>query len=216
MKDSNVRPGMVAFAAVNMLALFTLAGCGQPDPAGPQWDFVKVDQAGAELAVEISLHPCALDRRTGLLWEARTAATENLPGVFTWYNPDADAHLGFAGVEDGGECGLARCDTDAYVTAANAAGWCGRNDWRMPSRDELLTLVDPARIGQGPTLDPVYFPGTAAGEYWTATTFTMYPQGAWAIDTIYAQDRVDWKTSAKHVKLVSGSKSAVKPKGRGR
>lgn len=216
MKNSNLGPGARAVPAASMLALFALAGCGQPDPAGPQWDFVKVDQAGTELAVEVPAHECALDRRTGLLWEARTAAAGNPPEVYTWYNADPDAHLGFPGVEDGGECGLARCDTEAYVAAANAAAWCGRDDWRMPSRDEFLTLLDPARIGDGPTLDPVYFPGTAAGEYWTGATFTMYPQGAWAIDTIYAQDRVDWKTSAKHVKLVSGSKTAVKPKGRGR
>lgn len=202
-----------------VLALLALAGCGRAPDTGPAWDFVRVGEDGAALdAASEGEHACTLDRRTGLLWEVKSPA----PGprfhdaTFSWYNPDAAEHNSEPGLVGGGECDLERCDTEAYVAAVNAATLCGRADWRMPSRDEALTLLDASRIGHGPALDPRYFPHAVAGEYWTGTTFRMYPQGAWAIDTVYAQDRVDWKASPKRLRLVSGPKDAVKPKRRGK
>ncbi len=204
--------------ALGMLALL-LAGCGRQAPQGAAWDFARVDASGAELAAGAGAgHDCVLDRRTGLLWEVKKAEVglHHRDDLYSWHSTDAGEHGGEPGLAGGGTCALASCDTEAFVEAVNEAGLCGRNDWRMPSRDEALTLLDPARIGHGPVLDPAYFPGAVEAEYWTGTTFKMYPRGAWAIDTIYAQDRVDWKTNTKRVRLVNGSKTAVKPKGRGR
>lgn len=205
------------------LALATLAigltACSREAPPGPAWDFTRLDSTGVEMAGGVALHhSCVRDGRTGLLWEVK----QDEPGLhhrddlYTWYSSDASSNGGEPGVADGGTCGSPPCDTESFVAAVNAAGLCGRNDWRMPSRDELLTVVDPRRIGTGATMDPEYFPETAEAEYWTGTTFTMYPQGAWVVDTIYAHDRVDAKIESKRVRLVSGSKTAVKPKGRGR
>jgi chitinase len=214
-----LKSGRRAAAASILLAAGMLAGCGTEAPQAPDWDFAKVDASGAELADgTLAAHACVLDRRTGLVWEVKHSA----PGLhyrddlFSWYSSDEADHLTEPGLMGGGTCGLERCDTEAFVLAVNGAGLCGRYDWRLPSRDEAMTLLDPARVGNGPAIDPEYFPGTAEGEYWTATTFRMYPQGAWAVDTIYGQDRVDWKTSSKRARLVSGSKTAVRPKRRGR
>lgn len=215
-----LNPGpATATALVLLLSAMLLGGCGRQDAQGAAWDFARVGAAGAVLPDDASgAHHCVLDRRTTLLWEVKQAppGLHHREDLYSWHSTDAAEHGGEPGLADGGTCGLERCDTEAFVEAVNRAGLCGRNDWRMPSRDEALTLMDPARIGQGPAVDPGYFPGASAGEYWTGTTFRMYPQGAWAIDTIYAQDRVDWKTSLKHVRLVSGSKTAVRPKRRGR
>lgn len=204
-------------AAVLLAAL--LSGCGRQAPQGPAWDFARVDADGTPMAAAAANgHPCVLDRRTGLLWEVKHPGQglHEPDDLFSWHSSDAAEHGGEPGLADGGTCGLARCDTEAFVAAVNEAGLCGRRDWRMPSRDEALTLLDVTRIGKGPTLDPAYFPGAAEGEYWTGTTFGMYPRGAWAIDTIYAQDRVDWKANPKRVRLVSGARDAVRPKRRGR
>lgn len=201
------------------LALLVVAGCGRSEEQAPGWDFVKIGVAGEPFAAgAAAAHDCVLDRRTGLLWEVKQAAPgpRHRDDLFTWYSSDSAEHNGEPGLMNGGRCALERCDTEAFVAAVNAAGLCGRSDWRMPSRDEALTLLDSQRIGQGPTLDPEYFPHAVAAECWTATTFRLYPQGAWAIEPIYAQDRVDWKTTPKCVRLVSGSKDAVRPKRRGR
>jgi hypothetical protein len=208
--------GACGLLAAALLAAM-LAGCGRQVP--PAWDFARIDAAGAPLtAGSLQAHHCVLDGRTGLLWEVKQVAEglHHAGDLFSWHSSDAAEHGGEPGLVDGGSCGLSRCDTEAFVAAVNEAGLCGRNDWRMPSRDELLTLLDASRIGAGPAMDPEYFPGTVEAEYWTGTTFRMYPRGAWAIDTIYAQDRVDWKINAKRTRLVSGSTSAVRPKRRGR
>lgn len=206
-------------AVFGVLVLVIVAGCGRAAEQASAWDFVKVGGAGETVEVEgAAAHGCVLDRRTGLLWEVKlsTPGFRHRDELFTWYSSDSAEHNGEPGLMDGGRCALERCDTEAFVTAVNAAGLCGRNDWRLPSRDEALTLLDPQRIGQGPTLDPEYFPNAVGTECWTATTFRLYPKGAWAIEPIYAQDRVDWKTTPKCVRLVSGPKDAVRPKRRGR
>jgi hypothetical protein len=206
----------VALLILTLTAVM-LAGCGRREASSPGWDFAKVDGSGTVLAEgDAAGHECILDRRTGLLWEVKRADPGPRHGdaTYSWFSSEDESNGGERGEQGGGTCELERCDTEAYVAFINASTLCGRDDWRMPSRDEVLTLVDPARIGKGPTFDPEYFPATAAGEYWTATTFSLYPLGAWAVDTIYGQDRVDWKTSVKHVLLVDGSKTAVKPKRR--
>lgn len=215
--NMNVMKAGVCCAAVLLAA--QLGGCGRQPPQGPAWDFARIDTGGTPLVTQgKDGHHCVLDRRTGLMWEVKQAAPglHQRDALFSWYSTDAAEHGGEPGLAAGGDCALASCDTESFVAAVNEAGLCGRDDWRMPSRDEALTLLDVTRIGKGPALDPAYFPGAAEGEYWTGTTFRMYPRGAWAIDTIYAQDRVDWKSNPKRARLVSGAKDAVRPKRRGR
>lgn len=212
--------GRVTLPAVLGLLALGLAGCSSEAPPPPSWQFVRIDAAGDRIPAEAlpQAHHCVLDERTGLLWEVKQAeqGLHQRDHLYSWYHPDKDEHLGEPGLRGGGECPLEQCDTAAFVAAVNAAGLCGRNDWRMPSRDESLTILDPTLVGRGPTLHPDYFPTAVQGEFWTGTTFRLYPKGAWTVDTIYALDRVDDKVGAKHVRLVSGSKDAVKPKGRGR
>jgi hypothetical protein len=206
--------------------LTVLAGCSrEPVQAQAQaqaqtlaWNFSRIDEVGAPGPEDAGMqHHCVLDGRTGLLWEVKQpAGLHRHDASYTWHSSDATEHGGEPGVAAGGACELENCDTEAFVAAVNVAGLCGRHDWRMPSRDESLSIMDVTRIGKGPVLDPGYFPRALEAEYWTATTFRLYPKGAWATDNVYAQDRVDWKAEAKHVRLVSGPKDAVKPKRRGR
>ncbi len=42
-----------------------------------------------------------------------------------------------------------------------------KDDWRLPTKNELVTLIDKSKIGL--TIDPAYFPDTDAGNYWTST-----------------------------------------------
>ena len=53
-----------------------------------------------------------------------------------------------------------------YVSAINAAGLCGLSNWRVPSRHELLSIVD---FGSPTTIaiDDGFFPNTAPRPYWT-------------------------------------------------
>lgn len=64
------------------------------------------------------------------------------------------------------------------VAAVNAVALGGHTDWRMPTIQELTTLVDTAR--PAPRIDPLL--STAPRLYWSATIDTTIPTDAWAVD----------------------------------
>lgn len=190
-----------------LLALALLVGCGAAETPPQTPRFVALDPTGRVVEPDAERpHHCVHDRYTDLLWQAepddRSGNTRG--NTFSWYSSDPERHMGNPGLMDGGACDLARCDTEALVAAVNTRGLCGHHDWRLPSRDEALSLLDRARVETGMTLDTDYFPDAVAGEYWTASTFRYHPPGAWAVDTRHALDRVDVKTAAKAVRLVRG------------
>jgi hypothetical protein len=53
------------------------------------------------------------------------------------------------------------------------------NDWRLPNRNELQSLVDYSEYG--PEIDIVAFPGAASSYYWSSTTDALYPESAWYV-----------------------------------
>lgn len=108
------------------------------------------------------------------------------------------------GTADGGQCSIARCDTASLIEQVNQAGLCGYQDWRLPLREELLTLGDGQLVESGQVLDPAFFPLDRAGEYWTGSTFRLYPDAAWLVDSRNGLDRAERKTEARFVRLVRG------------
>jgi len=108
------------------------------------------------------------------------------------------------GLQDGGKCDLESCDTKALVDAVNRSGLCGHRDWRMPQREELLTLGEYGLIESGNVLDPQFFPNALPGEYWSANTFRLYPQSAWVVSAANGLDRGERKTEARLARLVRG------------
>lgn len=55
----------------------------------------------------------------------------------------------------------------------------GHEDWRLPSKKELMSIIDYGRAD--PAIDPLYFPKTKMGWYWTATPRAIDPLYAWSI-----------------------------------
>jgi hypothetical protein len=155
--------------------------------------FTKLDASGTPLADQGAAYDatpwdCVQDEVTGLAWEVKTTdgGLRDRDSLFSWYNSTGRNDGGDPGTEDGGTCNVAgQCDTEKYVAAVNAAGLCGYDDWRMPSRDELLSIVINQR-GINMSLDENYFPnfdtsGSLFG-WWTGTPASRWPFGGTSFD----------------------------------
>jgi hypothetical protein len=170
-RDANARNG-----------LLTKTGFGQ---AG--FDFTKLDANGAALPNDASTCPCVKDNTTGLTWEvpggSALASTNN---VYTWYQPDDRLNGGNPGWPNGGNCTGSACDTYAYVAVLNAAGLCGFHDWRLPTRRELLSLVNFGR--SDPAFDTSAFPAQPISTnafYWTSTVNSGTASVGFDVWTVY-------------------------------
>lgn len=142
-----------------------------PSDGHAGFSFTKISSTGAALTANATNWNCLKDNVTGLMWEIKTDdnGLHDKDWSYTWYEPDNTKNGGNAGVQNGGICGSASsCDIHTYVQAVNAASWCGYNDWRMPTIDELGGIVVLDR--EMPAIDTAYFPHTVPiGSYWSSS-----------------------------------------------
>jgi c(7)-type cytochrome triheme protein len=79
----------------------------------------------------------------------------------------------------------------------------GFTDWRVPSIDELESLVAPC--GR-PSIDAQAFPGTPAALFWSATPSADNAEYAWRVDFSSGRSNADLKRSVSYrVRLVRGA-----------
>lgn len=97
-------------------------------------------------------------------------------------------------------------------TWSEAAAYCdslllgGVSDWRLPTRIELLTIVDYAR--KEPSIDPVAFPDTPSANFWTATPMSNQFQSpnAYRVTFDFGHAWPFTKTDPAHVRCVRGGR----------
>lgn len=155
------------------------------------FDFSKISGDGLVLSADAALGDepsdwaCTLDHVTGLLWEVRPDRPDDLrhrAHTYTWFSSDESTNGGEEGMQSGGTCSGSDCDTSAYVDAVNAARLCGFDDWRVPTADELASLVHHGRTA--PSIDVDYFPDVPSGSalFWTSTPVANAASEAWSLD----------------------------------
>ena len=197
---------MKIHALITVLLALVVASCSRtPDPALRIHD-TKYNGIGD------APYACVLDGQTGLIWEAKSDSPglHDWHNTYTWYDPDeSHGELDYRGTEDGGQCAGSACDIWHYVEAVNKVGHCGHFDWRVPLRDELFSISDLRRLDSPPTTNTDYFPHTQAAEYWSVNDYSFQWDAAWAWSFQFGHDRVDWKASPKHVRLVRGEAAAL-------
>lgn len=180
--------------------ILLLAACGDANRQEPSVHTTKYRTVAAGACVE--------DTVTGLVWEVKSdvAGLHDWRNTYSWFNPDeANNELDYRGLPHGGECSGSQCDTWEFLRTVNKAGHCGYFDWRMPTRNELMSISDLRKTDHPPTANLDYFPFMQADEYWTGFDYGMQYQSAWAWNFFYGHDRVDWKKSPKFVRLVRGT-----------
>ena len=160
------------------------AGAGQLTKIGAGeagFDFTKIANNGSELPVSAELGSgptdwaCTRDNVTGLIWEVKTP--DNANATFTFANESA-----------------------VHAAAVNTAELCGFNDWRVPTRRELLSIVHHGT--SSPAIDTTFFPNTQSGFYWSSDIFSPIPASAWGVDFNVGNSDFFGQTGGSLVRLV--------------
>jgi hypothetical protein len=154
---------------------------------GKGFDFTKIDSNGNDLAPGATGWMCTRDNVTGLIWEVKTTTGfRSQSHTYKWYKSDASTNGGDTGfastpADFNVACASAgRCDTEKFRDDVNSQGLCGAFNWRIPTRNELGSLVDYSRTS--PSIDIEYFPNTPPTVFWTDTPDSKYTGFAYQID----------------------------------
>ena len=99
--------------------------------------------------------------------------------------------------------------TSTY-TWANAKTYCsnltyaGYSDWRLPTRQELLTIVDLNRLT--PAINTTYFPNTTSKHFWSSSSYAGKSDNAWNVSFSSGQVGNGGKSSnTLYVRCVRGN-----------
>ncbi|WP_460509951.1 Lcl C-terminal domain-containing protein [Hydrogenophaga soli] len=152
----------------------------------------------------------------GLAWGsplAQAAYTVNGDGTVT----DTDTGLVWEQCVQGVYSSGSLCDSGramevtwegalALVTARNQDNHLGHNDWRLPNKNELESIVN---LGNGsPAIDTTAFPNTPWSYTWTSTSYAPDSlQHAWVVYFGGGAPNAIPKSSAYPVRLVRGGRA---------
>ena len=184
------------------------------------FDFTKLDEFADELPDTATNFSCVRDNVTGLIWEVKQANIGIIPNTqlregqnsYSWfYTGEGNGGVpGFAAAAKSSCPSDVDCGIETYVAQVNAANFCGANNWRIPSYNELMGLMDLAKQGNGPLIDTEYFPNLPNSNtlghlrYWTKETSAdgQSLNFAWILDFQTGNDLAYPKTSTAYLRLV--------------
>jgi hypothetical protein len=88
------------------------------------------------------------------------------------------------------------------LASCNSLNWGGHNDWRLPDRYELQSLVNYNTYN--PAIDTTAFPGTPSNWFWTSASYAYNTSNAWYVDFSYGDVNNNSKTNNYYVRCVRG------------
>ena len=91
-------------------------------------------------------------------------------------------------------------DWRGALTHSVAAGDGDSNQWRVPNRNELASLVE--FCGHGSAINLAIFPNTPGERFWSSTTFEVEPSRAWDVYFSDGYVGASGKSNQQHLRLV--------------
>ena len=144
------------------------------------FSFTKLDPNGSALANQAADYAatpwfCVQDNVTGLTWEVKTddGTEQDKDNTYQWGGLTAQ------GRDHVDRQGDYHDDWNVLVNYANNNALCGYTDWRVPTREELLSIVDYGTYN--PAIDTDYFPNTVSSWYWTSSPYASDSNNAWLV-----------------------------------
>lgn len=121
--------------------------------------YMKLDDEGFSLPDSATLWTMVKDNFTGLIWEAKTDnhSIHRKHDLYTWQNAQ-----------------------DVFIKELNNLNFGGCTDWRLPTIDELLSIVDKHMYNSSTHID--YFPNSLPSVYWSSTTNVENTSKAFFVD----------------------------------
>ncbi len=182
-----------------------------PKPVLPEnVRYVKLDGEGEILSAWNGPWKCVLDKETNLIWEVKSYVEDihDHQCTFSWFNSRV-------GTENKGSCFTEDMHSDTFeiITLTKQEKRCDIDNWRLPSLEELSTLVTTTAKPGEPMISGDYFPYTENESYWTLDVnatlkgyFSYLKHGAKAIDFKTGKVVVLPYKSAAFVRLVAEKK----------
>jgi hypothetical protein len=163
--------------------------------------YTKLSDSGGVLSDSAASWVMVRDNVTGLIWENKTVdgTIHDKNKTFTWYDSNPATNGGYAGTPGDGT------DTEDFINALNSAHFGGYYDWRLPTINELDSIVN-CDIPL-PTINAAYFPNTVSSNYWSSTTYAGSTYYAWGVNFNYGYDHYDFrggKNAGYFVRAVRG------------
>ncbi|QEP44935.1 DUF1566 domain-containing protein [Ectothiorhodospiraceae bacterium BW-2] len=159
------------------------------------FSFTKISATGEELSASATEWSCVKDNVTGLMWEVKTddGGIHDKDNTYRWGGKTAR-------LSDGSTFGPRYDDWDALVDGANNASFCGYSDWRVPSKEELRSIVNYGRVN--PAIDSAYFPNAVGSAYWSSSPYANGSGYAWLLNFINGNDDNFNRNNSYRVRLV--------------
>jgi uncharacterized protein DUF1566/galactose oxidase-like protein/Kelch motif protein len=131
----------------------TCSGTGEDgeQQIGTAWPSTRFNDNSIAVAGNLTV----TDKLTGLIW----AKNGNLAaGAITWQQA-----------------------LDYIKTLNSSSGYLGHNDWRLPNRNELESLVNQQQPNSVQWLNTQGFTNVRADYYWSSSTYANDPYSAWGV-----------------------------------
>jgi formylglycine-generating enzyme required for sulfatase activity len=88
----------------------------------------------------------------------------------------------------------------AKTYCAGVGATLGGTGWRLPTRNELLTIVDYSRTN--PSIDPTAFPPTLANQFWSSSPLAGSSSNAWFVGFSFGYSVYDGMSYPYNVRCV--------------
>jgi hypothetical protein len=125
------------------------------------------------------------DNNTGLMWQRMDNNQ-----IYNWFKASGTYHA---------------TENPSYQDVCGSSTLGGHSDWRLPTKKELVSIVDFSVPYPGPTINETYFPNTDNEDYWTSTPLADDPESIWSVYFSNGSAHYSGKNNQYYVRCVRGT-----------